>query len=94
MKCPNCGAQTPESEWNCVSCRMNVYWASQHYEELARIREQKGLPPGAATPTFLVKTHRDAMDDRANRGGRVEHKVREIARQVMRQKSEPQAESS
>jgi hypothetical protein len=73
---------------------MNVYWASQHYEELARIREQKGLPPGAATPTFLVKTHREAMDDRASRGGRVEHKVREIARQVMRQKSEPQADSS
>lgn len=70
-----------------MSCRINVYWASQHYDELARIREEHGLRAGAATPAFLLATHRNAMDDRADRGGRVEHKVREIARQVMRQKS-------
>jgi hypothetical protein len=87
MKCPQCGVETPEEEWNCASCRINVYWASQHYDELARIRQEHGLRPVTSTPPFLLETHRNAMDDRAGRGGRVEHKVREIARQVMRQKS-------
>ena len=87
MTCPQCGAETPDEEWNCASCRINVYWASQHYEELARIRQEHGLRPGTSTPPFLINTHRNAMDDRASRGGRVEHKVREIARLVMRQKS-------
>lgn len=86
MRCPQCGAETPDEEWNCVSCRVNVYWASQHYQELARIRQQKGLPASASTPPFLIKTHQDAMDDRAGRGGRVEHQVRKIARLIMRRK--------
>lgn len=84
MKCPQCGAETPDQEWNCVSCRVNMYWASRHYEDLARLREQQGLPAGASTPPFLIKTHEKAMDDRAGRGGRVEHKVRKIARLFMR----------
>jgi hypothetical protein len=83
MQCPQCGAETPDEEWNCVSCRMNVYWASQHFETLAEIRRRKGL---AATPTppFLVRAHEHAMSERAARGGRVEHKVRRIARRAMR----------
>jgi hypothetical protein len=85
MRCPQCGAETPDQEWNCVSCRINVYWASQHYEELARIRSKQGLQAPAATPAFLLQTHRSAMDERGE-GGRVEHKVRQIARMVMRQK--------
>ncbi len=84
MQCPQCGAQTPDEEWNCVSCRMNVYWASQHYEDLARIRHGQGLPVAADTPSFLVQAHERAMNERADRGGRVEHKVRQIARRVMR----------
>jgi hypothetical protein len=87
MKCPQCGAKTPDDEWNCVSCRINLYWASQHYKGLAEIRERQGLDSSAASPPFLVKAHRDAMDDRAERGGRVEHKVRVIARRVMRRQS-------
>ncbi len=87
MKCPQCGAETPDSEWNCVSCRINVYWATQHYDELARLRQQHGQAAPAATPTFLIKTHESAMDDRSGRGGRVEHKVRQIARIVMRKRS-------
>jgi hypothetical protein len=87
MKCPQCGAETPDKEWNCVSCRINIYWASQHYNELAEIREGQGLPGGAASPSFLVKAHREAMDDRAERGGRVEHRVRQIARLVMGRQS-------
>jgi hypothetical protein len=84
MQCPQCGAETPGQEWNCVSCRMNVYWASQHYEALAGIRRQQGLPGSPATPAFLLQAHERAMNERAERGGRVEHKVRQIARQVMR----------
>ncbi len=83
MKCPQCGAETPDDEWNCVSCRINMYWASQHYQDLARIRAEQGLPGAAASPSFLLKVHRDAMEDRATRGGRVEHRVRSIARLVM-----------
>ena len=87
MKCPQCGAETPDQEWNCVSCRINLYWARRHFDDLARIRQQQGLPVSAATPPFLVKTHQNALDDRAGRGGRVEHKVRQIARLFMRRPS-------
>ena len=84
MRCPQCGAETPDTEWNCVSCRMNVYWASQHYDDLARIRERAGLSPSPPTPSFLIQVHERAMNERADRGGRVEHKVRQIARRAMR----------
>jgi hypothetical protein len=83
MQCPQCGAETPDEEWNCVSCRINVYWASQHYEDLAQIRQGQGIPPAANTPSFLLEAHERAMDERADRGGRVEHKVRQIARRAM-----------
>jgi hypothetical protein len=84
MRCPQCGAETPDTEWNCVSCRMNLYWATQHYQDLARIREEQGLSTSAPTPPFLVQVHQRAMNERADRGGRVEHKVRRIARRAMR----------
>jgi len=87
MICPQCGAETPDDEWNCVNCRINVYWASQHYADLAGIRRRQGLSPGAATPPFLIQVHQKAMDDRAGRGGRVEHRVRQIARMVMGRQS-------
>jgi hypothetical protein len=87
MQCPQCGAETPDEEWNCVSCRMNVYWASQHYADLARLRHQQGLPATGDTPSFLLKAHQSAMDERAARGGRVEHRVRQIARQAMRRQA-------
>jgi len=83
MRCPQCGAETPETEWNCVSCRMNVYWASQHYDDLAHIREEQGLSASPSTPSFLVEVHERVMSDRAGRGGKVEHKVRQIARRAM-----------
>jgi hypothetical protein len=82
MRCPQCGAETPDEEWNCVSCRMNVYWASQHYEDLAGLRQRQGLLT-AETPSFLVQAHASAMEERAERGGKVEHKVRQIARRAM-----------
>jgi hypothetical protein len=87
MICPQCGAETPDDEWNCVSCRINLYWATKHYNGLAELREKQGLPEGPASPPFLVKAHKEAMDDRADRGGRVVHRVRAVARKVMRKQS-------
>lgn len=85
MRCPQCGLETPDGEWNCVSCRINVYWASKHFDALASIRGGQGLPSAPPTPSFLLASHAQAMTERADRGGRVEHKVRRIARAAMRQ---------
>ena len=89
MKCPRCGAENSDDEWNCVSCRINLYWADQHFEGLAEIRERQGLPESALSPAFLIKAHADAMADRAARGEPVENKVRAAARKLMRRKSAP-----
>ena len=91
MQCPQCGAETPDEEWNCVSCRINVYWASQHYADLAGIRQRQGLRSSPATPSFLLQAHANAMDERADRGGKVEHKVRQIARRAMSREAPNQA---
>lgn len=90
MRCPQCGAETPDDQWNCVSCRINLYWAHQHFDELARLRDQQGLGAEAQTPAFLVDVSKKALGERAERGGRVEHKVRQIARRVMRGESTEQ----
>jgi len=92
MRCPQCNAETPDEDWNCVSCRMNVYWASQHYEDLAGIRQHQGLRVPADTAPFLIRAHASAMDERAERGGKVEHKVRQIARRAMRREAPDQAD--
>jgi hypothetical protein len=84
MRCPQCGADTPDEEWNCVSCRINLYWAHQHFAELAQIRAQQGLTTRARTPAFLLSSHQREMGARARRGGQPETKVRMIARRVMR----------
>jgi hypothetical protein len=85
LQCPQCGRETPDGEWNCVSCRINVYWATQHYDDLASVRGRQGLPSSPATPSFLLASHEQAMTERADRGGGIEHKVRRIARAAMRQ---------
>ena len=84
MRCPQCGAQTPDEEWNCVSCRINLYRAHQHFAELAQIRERQGLTTHASTPSFLLSSHQREMRDRARRGGQLENKVRIIARRILR----------
>jgi hypothetical protein len=84
LRCPQCGRETPASEWNCVSCRINMYWASQHYGDLASVRGGQGLAAAPPTPSFLLSAHERAMTERADRGGAVEHKVRKIARSAMR----------
>lgn len=83
MRCPQCGTETPDQEWNCLSCRMNLYWASQHYEDLAQIRTQQGLRVASDTPDFLRRVHEREMSERIERNGRIEHKVRQIARLAM-----------
>jgi hypothetical protein len=62
---------------------MNVYWASQHYGDLAGIRQRQGLRASVDTPSFLLQAHMRAMNEREQRGGKVEHKVRQIARRAM-----------
>jgi hypothetical protein len=84
MRCPQCGSETPDEEWNCVACRVNLYWAHQHYGELARIREQQGLAKSPPTPSFLIASHQAAMHERAASGNQEDNKVRIIARRVMR----------
>ncbi|HVM67838.1 MAG TPA: hypothetical protein VMU14_23385 [Acidimicrobiales bacterium] len=81
MDCPQCGSEISEGEWNCPVCRINVYWATQHYEELAQIRAQRGLDATNSSPSFLVKSHKQAMGERPNAG--VVHRVRAVARKAM-----------
>lgn len=85
MQCPQCGAETPDDKWNCVSCRVNLYWAHEHYAELAHIREEQGLQAAAVAPAFLTQSHRKELNERASRGLDKMNKVREIARRVMQQ---------
>lgn len=84
MRCPQCGVETLGGEWNCAACRINVYWASIHYDALTSIRDRQGLSAAPTTPPFLRDAHERAMTERADRGGSVEHKVRRIARAAMR----------
>ena len=88
MQCPQCGAETPGEEWNCAVCRVNIYWASRHYQDLAWIRDQQGLPARSPTPPFLITAHERVMTERADHGGRAESKVRQIARRAMTKKDD------
>ena len=87
QQCPQCGTECPDDAWNCVSCRINLYWAHQHYAELARIREQQGLDTGASTPPFLISSSKHELQERTARGLNKGNKVRAIARRVMRGES-------
>jgi hypothetical protein len=55
-ECPQCGFVNEDDVKNCRGCRVNMYWAFQHYEELATIRQQARLTPEPATPSFLIDT--------------------------------------
>jgi hypothetical protein len=90
VRCPNCGSDNPDDAWNCGGCRLNLYWASQHYDELAELRTASGRDETNSSPRFLVDAHRAAMDDRAMRGQDVDNKVRIAARKAMeRTRSRP-----
>ena len=85
MQCPQCEAEAADEEWNCPSCRMNLYWASQHYADLAHIRDGLGLSTSAVTPSFLRASHSQAMNERPDLGERAETRVRQLARRLMRE---------
>jgi hypothetical protein len=56
IECPQCGIMNEDDVKNCGRCRVNMYWAFQHYEELATIRARNKLIPRPATPPFLSET--------------------------------------
>lgn len=60
--CPQCGAENEDDIKNCKSCRVNMYWAFQHYAELASLRESNRLPPRPQSATFLVETSKNIDD--------------------------------
>ena len=55
-ECPQCGSMNEDDSKNCKSCRVNLYWAFQHYEELAALRQADNLPAKPETAPFLVET--------------------------------------
>jgi hypothetical protein len=56
IECPQCGATNEDDVKNCKRCRINMYWAFQHYEELATIRQANDLVARQDTPSFLIDT--------------------------------------
>src|SRR5215469_6865095 len=55
-ECPQCGTANEDDVKNCKGCRINMYWAFQHYEELANIRQANRLATRPETAAFLVET--------------------------------------
>ncbi|GCE13590.1 hypothetical protein [Tengunoibacter tsumagoiensis] len=55
-ECPQCGTNNEDDVKNCSKCRINMYWAFQHFDELAAIRKANELTIAPASPTFLVET--------------------------------------
>ena len=56
IECPQCGTMNEADVKNCKRCRINMYWAFQHYEELASIRQANKLAARPETASFLVET--------------------------------------
>jgi hypothetical protein len=61
-ECPQCGTLNQDDSKNCKSCRVNLYWAFQHYEELAALRSANNLPAKPETAAFLVETSKKIDD--------------------------------
>ena len=55
-ECPQCGSMNEDDVKNCRRCCINMYWASQHYEELAAIRAANQLASRPESPSFLLET--------------------------------------
>ncbi len=47
---------------NCKGCRVNMYWAFQHYSELAALRQKNELAARPETASFLVETSKNIDD--------------------------------
>jgi hypothetical protein len=61
-ECPQCGTMNDDDVKNCAGCRINMYWAFQHYEELAALRQASQLPPSPQSASFLVETSKKIDD--------------------------------
>lgn len=61
-ECPQCGTMNDDDVKNCTGCRINMYWAFQHYEELAALRKANQLPPSPQSASFLVETSKKIDD--------------------------------
>ncbi|HEX4863448.1 MAG TPA: hypothetical protein VFV02_05220 [Acidimicrobiales bacterium] len=84
MKCPQCLEETPDDGLNCAACHINLYWAKNHYEDLARVRSDQGLNRSVKTsPTFLIRAHDDAVAERRRHPEEVARKMRIFARKKM-----------
>jgi hypothetical protein len=57
-ECPQCASMNDDDVKNCQVCRVNMYWAFQHYEELAEIRARNRLAMRPQTASFLIETSR------------------------------------
>jgi hypothetical protein len=55
-ECPQCGTTNEDDVKNCKACRINMYWAFQHYEELSSIRQATKLAARPETAAFLIET--------------------------------------
>ncbi|HEY6411193.1 MAG TPA: hypothetical protein VIY29_27355 [Ktedonobacteraceae bacterium] len=61
-ECPQCGSTNEDDAKNCSACRVNLYWAFQHYEELARLRQANKLSSRPESAPFLVETSKKIDD--------------------------------
>jgi hypothetical protein len=55
-ECPQCATMNDDDQKNCCECRINLYWAFQHYEELATIRKMNRLASRPEATSFLIET--------------------------------------
>ena len=65
IECPQCGIMNEDDVKNCGRCRVNMYWAFQHYEDLAAIRARNKLIPRPETPPFLSETSQESIKGRS-----------------------------
>jgi hypothetical protein len=56
IECPQCGTMNDDDVKNCKGCRINMYWAYQHHDELAGIRQANKLASRPETAPFLIET--------------------------------------
>jgi len=61
-ECPQCGTMNDDDIKNCKSCRVNMYWAYQHFDELASLRKSRGMAARPQTASFLVDTSKKIDD--------------------------------
>jgi hypothetical protein len=61
-ECPQCGTVNDDDIKNCKGCRINLYWAFQHYQELVSLRQNNALPPRPESASFLVETSKKIDD--------------------------------